>query len=99
MPIPGPYSSNQSHRVIELLGNLDQKARSKVNFLNQIVLLLSSSLGSYMNKDIDTSEFSFLFLPLEISYRHWKAVEDTVFQGDSFFFGIIIGIQYFFVTW
>ena len=65
MPISGPYSSNQSHRVIELLRNLDQKARSKVNFWNQIVLLLSSSLGSYMNKDIDNLNLVFFSF-------HWK---------------------------
>ena len=41
-----------------------------------------------MNKDIDTSEFSCLSLPLEVSSRHPKAVEDTVFHGDGFFFGI-----------
>lgn len=71
----------------------------KVNFLNHIVLLLSSSLGSYMNKDMDTSEVSCLSLPFEVSSRHRKAVEDTVFHGDGFFFGIISGTQYFFVTW
>ena len=52
-----------------------------------------------MNKDIDTSEFSCLSLPLEVSSRHPKAVEDTVFHGEGFFFGIITGIQYYFVTW
>lgn len=64
-----------------------------------MVLLLSGSLGSYMDKDVCRAEFSCLFfLTLEISFRHLKAVEFIVFYGDGLFFSGVIGIKYLSVT-